>query len=321
MTLYSGSASDGTYRYQTTLSCTPDPHNYYFDFTDEQGGSDRLPSAGTYSGPDMICNGLYQIVRPANTPINCAAEREFILPVEYDTSDGNNQLIGIGIRVHFNSSKLNWIGYDDVFTGATKDLVPVPDTSDYDGDPVTDSYLGLAWFDISSQWPNTALPLRLADMRFRTENLPEGDTTQINFSMSSKDVDYEFQWSPATVVISPPCTLDIDGNGQYDALTDGILILRYLFGFRGATLIDGAVAPDCTRCTAAEIEAYLEGCVSCCLDIDGNGTEDALTDGILILRYLFGFRGATLIDGAVAPDCTRCTAAEIEAWLEGLMFC
>jgi hypothetical protein len=49
---------------------------------------------------------------------------------------------------------------------------------------------------------------------------------------------------------------------------------------------------------------------SCCLDIDGNGEADALTDGILILRYLFGFRGATLIDGAVAPDCTRCTAPE-----------
>jgi hypothetical protein len=59
-------------------------------------------------------------------------------------------------------------------------------------------------------------------------------------------------------------------------------------------------------------------CVSC-LDIDGNGAADALTDGILILRYLFGFSGATLIDGAVAPDCTRCTAPEIEAYLENLM--
>jgi hypothetical protein len=118
---------------------------------------------------------------------------------------------------------------------------------------------------------------------------------------------------------SNPCTLDIDGNGVADALTDGILILRYLFGFRGITLIDGAVAPDCTQCTAPEIEAWLADCVSCCLDIDGNGQYDALTDGILILRYLFGFRGTTLIDGAVAPDCTRCTAPEIEAYIQDLM--
>jgi hypothetical protein len=50
---------------------------------------------------------------------------------------------------------------------------------------------------------------------------------------------------------------DIDGNGAVEPLTDGLLALRYLFGFRGPTLITGAVAPDCTRCTAAAIEPYL----------------------------------------------------------------
>ena len=59
MTLYSGSASDGTYRYQTTLSSGI--HNYYFYFSDGKGGSDRLPSSGTYSGPSVspinLCRG------------------------------------------------------------------------------------------------------------------------------------------------------------------------------------------------------------------------------------------------------------------------
>jgi DNA-binding beta-propeller fold protein YncE len=51
---------------------------------------------------------------------------------------------------------------------------------------------------------------------------------------------------------------DIDGDGQTDALTDGLLLLRYLFGFTGATLVTGAVdLANCTRCTAAVIEAYL----------------------------------------------------------------
>ena len=45
---------------------------------------------------------------------------------------------------------------------------------------------------------------------------------------------------------------DIDGDGQSDPLTDGLLLLRYLFGFTGATLITGAVdLVNCTRCTAA----------------------------------------------------------------------
>ena len=51
---------------------------------------------------------------------------------------------------------------------------------------------------------------------------------------------------------------DIDGNGDIDALTDGLLAVRYLFGLQGDTLINGVVASDATRKTAEEIEAHLE---------------------------------------------------------------
>ena len=51
MSRISGSASNGTYRYRTTLSAGS--HNYYFYFTDGNGGSDRLPSSGTHSGPTV----------------------------------------------------------------------------------------------------------------------------------------------------------------------------------------------------------------------------------------------------------------------------
>jgi hypothetical protein len=56
-----------------------------------------------------------------------------------------------------------------------------------------------------------------------------------------------------------PPDFDVDGNGTHDPLTDGLLSLRYLFGFRGATLIGGAVGGGCTRCDAPAIEAYLAG--------------------------------------------------------------
>ena len=42
-------------------------------------------------------------------------------------------------------------------------------------------------------------------------------------------------------------TFDIDDDGELDALTDGLLILRHLFGFSGSTLTEGAVA----RCYSA----------------------------------------------------------------------
>ena len=52
--------------------------------------------------------------------------------------------------------------------------------------------------------------------------------------------------------------LDVDDDGQYVAATDGVLILRYLLGFRGAALVDGAVSQFAGRTSTADIEAYLQ---------------------------------------------------------------
>jgi hypothetical protein len=41
-------------------------------------------------------------------------------------------------------------------------------------------------------------------------------------------------------------------------LTDGLLVLRYTFGFTGAVLTTGAVGAGCTRCDDASISAYLD---------------------------------------------------------------
>jgi hypothetical protein len=95
-------------------------------------------------------------------------------------------------------------------------------------------------------------------------------------------------------------------------------VVRWLFGFTGTTLVNGAVSTGCTRCTAPEIEAWL-GAIDDQLDVDGDGERDPLTDGVLTLRWMFGFRGLELIAFAVDQlDCTRCTATAIESYLAGL---
>ena len=115
-----------------------------------------------------------------------------------------------------------------------------------------------------------------------------------------------------------PITLDVDGDGIVNPLTDGILLLRFLFGFSGLTLTGGAVAPGCLRCDAAGIEPYLVS-LGLVIDIDGNTMSDPLTDGILALRYLFGFTGAVLVEGVVdLGDCTRCDSPAIEGYLQTL---
>ena len=112
-----------------------------------------------------------------------------------------------------------------------------------------------------------------------------------------------------------PVPVDIDRDGSFDALSDALLLLRFAFGFRGQTLIAGAIDPQsCNRCSASDIEAFIED-LELALDIDGNGQVAPLTDGLLAMRWAFGFRGASLTTGAVGPGCSRCTAAKIEAHL------
>jgi hypothetical protein len=113
--------------------------------------------------------------------------------------------------------------------------------------------------------------------------------------------------------------LDVDGNGFADALSDGIVIIRHLFGFTGEALITGVVDPNGTRNTAPLIEDYLQRSGPVMLDVDGNGLADALSDGIIVIRYLFGFTGDALITGVVDPSGTRNTAAAVETFLQDFL--
>ena len=120
--------------------------------------------------------------------------------------------------------------------------------------------------------------------------------------------------------VSPPnpqsyAVLDIDRNGSVDALTDGLIVLRYLFGLRGPSMTANALAANATRMDVQAIETYLDG-VAVQLDVDANGQTNALTDGLMITRYLLGLRGAALLAGAsVGPA----TAVDVEAAIKKLL--
>ena len=108
--------------------------------------------------------------------------------------------------------------------------------------------------------------------------------------------------------------LDVDGNEEFDALTDGLLILRSMFGLTGAPLVSGAVSSNALYTNAEDIEARILS-LGNRLDVDNNGNVDALTDGLIILRYLFGLTGDFLTNGVVASDAERVTAAAIEEYV------
>ncbi|MBC7708613.1 MAG: hypothetical protein H7203_01015 [Rhizobacter sp.] len=124
------------------------------------------------------------------------------------------------------------------------------------------------------------------------------------------------------LISNGPFNLDVEANSpvsQATAGNDGLLILRYLTGMSGATLISGsAVSVDATRNSAAALTAFLDD-LKPKLDIDGNGEVNALTDGLLITRYLLGIRGAALISSAVGGGATRTTYPAIESYLSSLL--
>jgi hypothetical protein len=123
-----------------------------------------------------------------------------------------------------------------------------------------------------------------------------------------------------TVAVAAPPSLDVDGSdtgSRYNALTDGVLILRYLNGLTGTALTNGAMGTTALR-GAAEIKTYLDR-IRSALDVDDTKSTNAATDGLLLIRYLFGLRGNSLIAGAVDPLGERKTAPEIESYIQSLM--
>jgi len=112
-------------------------------------------------------------------------------------------------------------------------------------------------------------------------------------------------------------TLDVDADGKTKPLTDGLIVIRYLFGFSGESLTASAVAFDANRASAEEIEVYLRQNEDL-LDVDGDGSVDALSDGLLIIRDLFGFSGVALTNGAVTGGAARDTSSAVIDYIKSI---
>lgn len=112
--------------------------------------------------------------------------------------------------------------------------------------------------------------------------------------------------------------LDIDDNLTYDAATDGVLIVRHLFGLTGVALTNNALGAgfNAARTGDPALANYLAG-IHASLDVDGNGQVDALTDGLMILRALLGLPAAAIAQNATGVGATR-NAAAIEAYIQAL---
>jgi hypothetical protein len=219
-----------------------------------------------------------------------------------------------------------WPG--EAISNGTDDITPVGVDCDSDGDGTNDS-MDVFAFDPLEQTDHDAdglgdngdnCPILVNVDQVNTDGDAEGDACDADddndgYSDEQEAIDGTDPLNPFSC--SQGCfSFDIDADEKLaaDALTDGLLVIRYLFGFSGDALIADATSNDATRQDASEITSYLNDAESE-LDIDGDGDAGALTDGLILIRYLFGFSGDALISGAVSANAERTSAEQIEAYI------
>lgn len=134
---------------------------------------------------------------------------------------------------------------------------------------------------------------------------------------SDQDHDGKTALEEFTENTMPSGTMDLDGNGYADALTDGLIILRYLFGLRENALIKEAISPSASYISHEEISSRII-LMGDYYDIDQNGALDALTDGLMIHRYLFGLNTIQLTQDAIGNGSNRNQLPEILLHLDAL---
>jgi len=78
------------------------------------------------------------------------------------------------------------------------------------------------------------------------------------------------------------------------------------------------VDTNATRKTDQEIIGYINDGIAM-VDVDGDGEALPLSDGLLIMRYLFGFEGDALINRAVSETATRKSATDIKQYLDQML--
>lgn len=107
------------------------------------------------------------------------------------------------------------------------------------------------------------------------------------------------------------CNLDLNGDGLISADKDGVLLLRYLLGFRNAALIAG-VPIGAARGDAQGVADFI-GLVSK-YDVFGRPTPTAkvLLDGLVLTRLMLSVPNSGLLGGVAIPaGAVNITAASV----------
>ena len=237
------------------------------------------------------------------------------LPLLYTTSSNDANLSGLTLNVHYNSSILTPSGANNGVSAQVPAAITtttiLPDTSNTDGDQLTDKIVQLLWATFDNSFPNKTLPTAIATVSFDTSATNKDPVTGqslstiVRYTAAEAAPNYDFL-TGSTTFKAQQFNLDVDGDGKVTALGDGLMVIRKLFGaaFSGDALTAKARSVSATRTTSEIHDIIQQGIDSGMLDVDKDGKTTALGDGLMVIRHLFGaaFAGAALTNKAISPD-------------------
>ena len=168
----------------------------------------------------------------------------------YDSSEQlDHDSDGIGNNADADDDNDNVMDVLDIFP------LNALESSDSDGDGVGDN---ADFFPNSAEYSLDSDLDQMPDAWERKYGLNPSDASDALLDQDNDGMTALEEFEAGTI---PLRILDIDANGSFDALTDGLIILRYAFGLRGDNLIIGAISENAMRTNAADIEAYIESLI------------------------------------------------------------
>jgi len=132
-----------------------------------------------------------QIIELIPETVDVKPGSSVIVAIKYDVSNNDNTLLGLGARIHYNSSLIEYYSMSNIFN-LFKSPVVQNDKANFDNDDSTDKYILLAWFEWNGKWPGRYLPCNLGEIKF---NISDSDISNnqkalINVTFSSVNPGY-----------------------------------------------------------------------------------------------------------------------------------
>jgi hypothetical protein len=214
-----------------------------------------------------------QVVTPSVAAINVDPGDAVSFSVSYTTDTGNAYTTGLGLRLHYDSSKMTpdttygsywpkitatvYNGLSGVVTSSlsSNQETPTADVTDLDGDASTDMYILVAWAAMGGDWPGE-VPKTLYTAHFIAATGSEAvGSANFNFTASSVAAGYTFESTSveATFNVATP---EPDAGGPY-AVVEG-----------ASVALDASATTHATQDPATLTYAW---------DFDGDGSYDDAT--------------------------------------------